>query len=302
MNEDLPSVYLIDSSIYIYRAWHTIEMDIVDAQGECINALSGFTEFLFQLLTEQRPTYLACTFDGKQNKLIRNQLYPQYKANREETPERLKIQFQRCYEFAKALGLACFVQAEYEADDLIGTFAQCLNKQGDIVIVSKDKDLAQFLFKQGDAIYEASSKNWMYHEDIYQKHGVYPDQIADFLALKGDSVDNIPGLPGIGDKTARKLINKWGNIDNIFNNIHHIGKMKFRGAKKAQHTLQEQQQQLLLYRQLTGLIPCNTLPKNVAAIKWQEPDLNKLLEQFKKLGFSVWRQQRWLSLIEQNFS
>ncbi len=301
MNENLPSIYLIDSSIYIYRAWHTIETDIVDPQGECINAVSGYTEFLFQLLTEQRPTHLVCIFDGKQNKLIRNQLYPEYKANREETPELLKIQFQRCYEFAEALGIACFVHPEYEADDLIGTLSRNLSDQGHIVIVSKDKDLAQFLFKQTDAMFEASGNNWMYHEDIYQKHGVYPDQIADFLALKGDSVDNIPGLPGIGDKTARQLINKWGNIENIFNNIHHIGKMKFRGAKKTQQTLQEQQQQLLLYRQLTGLIPCNTLPKKVSALKWQEPDLNKLLDQFRKLGFSPWRQQRWLNLIEESF-
>ena len=301
MNENLPSVYLIDSSIYIYRAWHTVETDIVDSQGECINALSGYSEFLFQLLTEQRPTHLVCTFDGKQNKLIRNQLYPEYKANREETPELLKVQFQRCHEFAEALGITCFVHPEYEADDLIGTFSQTLNNQGHMIIVSKDKDLAQFLIKPTDAMFEASSKSWMYHEDIYQKHGVYPDQIADFLALKGDSVDNIPGLPGIGDKTARQLINKWGNIENIFNNIHHIGKMKFRSAKKVQQTLQDHQQQLLLYRQLTGLIPCKTLPEKVSALKWQEPDLNKLLEQFRKLGFSPWRQQRWLNLIEESF-
>jgi 5'-3' exonuclease len=296
------SLYLIDSSIYIYRSWYSSSPDYLNQQGQSINALVGYTEFLFQLLSEQKPDLIACAFDGTKKKLLRNEIYPAYKANRDETPALLKPQFEMCLNFSQALGLPSFISNEYEADDIIGTLSKKHQAHANIVIVSKDKDLAQFIYKPEDAMYEASSKRWQYEDDIYNKHGVYPNQIADFLALRGDAVDNIPGLPGVGEKTAVSLMTKWGSIDGIKENIDHVANMKFRGAKKIKSVFEDNAELLTICRKLSGLYECPNLPEQPSALTWQEPDLGSLIEQFSLIGFSTFRQQRWLNLIDKTFS
>ncbi len=296
------NLFLVDSSIYIYRAWYTAPPEYVNNKGESINALVGYIEFLYQLLAEQKPDYIACAFDGKQKKLLRNDLYPQYKANREETPALLKAQFPMCLDFAKALGLPSFVNNQYEADDIIGTLSKTHNKNANIVIVTKDKDLAQFIYKSEDCMYEASTKNWQYQDDIYLKHGVYPNQIKDFLALKGDRVDNIPGLPGIGDKSAQSLIAKWGSIEGIKQNLDQVANMKFRGAKKVKAIFEDNEELLSICQTLTGLYECPNLPQKTKDLVWKEPDIGSLISVFNDLGFSQFRQQRWFNLIDKTFS
>ncbi len=246
-------VYLVDASIYIFRAYYSVPDTLTNDAGQLINALHGFAGFLGGFLDEVKPQHLAVVFDESLTTSFRNDIYPEYKANREPPPEELRQQFAFCRTLVQSLGIADFSSQHYEADDLIGTLAEYMRGEGfRIVVLSADKDLAQ-LVNTGDMLWDYSRNRKHTYEKIPDWLGVRPEQVADWLALAGDSVDNIPGIPGIGAKTAATLLQHFPTLDEIFAQIDRVADTGIRGAARIQKLLREHEDAALLARRLTGV-------------------------------------------------
>lgn len=251
----LPRAYLIDSSIYIFRAWYVYDEAITDSQGNPSNAVFGFTDFLYQLIRQKKPEFIACAFDSSQTDSYRKELYPAYKANRDPAPEELKAQFQHCRNFCEALGIAHFGSDRFEADDIIGSLAHRLREQGmAVTIVSADKDLAQLVLGEEDAWWDFARGKVLNHRGVEQHFGVKPAQIADMLALTGDKIDNIPGIPGVGSTTASRILQKYTSVEEVLENIENIAAMKFRGSSRVQALINTHKDILPLNKLLTTIV------------------------------------------------
>jgi len=246
-------VYLVDASIYIFRAYYSVPDTLTNADGEPINALHGFAGFLGGLLDEAKPEHMAVVFDESLTTSFRNEIYPPYKTNRETPPAELKRQFAFCRTLVDALGIAAFSSARFEADDLIGTLAARLRGQDfSVVILSADKDLAQLL-APGDLLWDYSRNRRHDYEKVFDWLGVHAGQVADWLALTGDAVDNIPGIPGIGAKTAAALLAEFGSLDALYSGLDRVAELRMRGAARVQRLLGEHREAALLARELTGI-------------------------------------------------
>lgn len=246
-------LYLVDASLYVFRAWHSMPDEFQDAQGWPTNAVHGFARFLLELLERERPAHIAIAFDEALDSCFRHQLYPAYKANREPAPEALRRQFAHCKALCAALGLGVLADRDYEADDLIGSALHA--SRGDAlrgVIVSADKDLSQLLGEHDEQWDYARNQRWG-AAGVKARHGVHAHQIADYLALCGDAVDNIPGVTGIGAKSAAVLLAHFGSLDTMLQRIDEIPFLRLRGAAQMATRLREQREQALLFRQLTTI-------------------------------------------------
>jgi DNA polymerase I len=248
-----PPLYLVDASLYVFRAWHSMPDEFHDADGWPTNAVHGFARFLLDLLERERPAHIAIAFDEALDSCFRNALYPDYKANREPAPQELKRQFAYCKSLCATLGLVVLAHSEYEADDLIGSALHAARAHGHRgVIVSADKDLSQLL-ADGDEQWDfARGLRWG-AAGVKARHGVEAAQIADYLALCGDAIDNIPGVPGIGAKTAAVLLAHFGTLDALLERIDEVGFLRFRGAAQAAVKLRAHREQALLCRQLATI-------------------------------------------------
>ncbi len=245
--------YLIDASVYVFRAYYSMPDDIVDAEGNPVNALYGFCRFLGDFCEQVNPEHVAVAFDESLTTSFRTEIYPEYKANREPAPEELKRQFVQCRRYACALGLMDCADPLYEADDLIGTLVEHGRRRGrPSTIVSRDKDLAQLL-KKDDVFWDFAGKGKLGYERIPEVFGVWPEQIADFLALAGDAVDNIKGVPGVGKKTAEALLKHFGDLDSIYDNLDNVHEVNVRGAKTLGAKLEAHREDAMLARRLTGI-------------------------------------------------
>jgi 5'-3' exonuclease len=245
--------YLIDASVYVFRAYYSIPDDMVDDAGNPINALYGFCRFIGDFMEQVTPEFVAVAFDESLSSSFRTEIYPEYKANRDPAPEDLKRQFQQCRRFVRALGVMEIASPRYEADDLIGTLVEHGRQQGrPSTIVSRDKDLTQLL-RGDDVFWDFAGKGKLGYEEIEGSFGVRPEQIADFLALAGDAVDNIKGVPGVGKKTAEKLLQHFGTLDDIYGNLHRVHEVNVRGAKTLAAKLDTHRAAALLARRLTGI-------------------------------------------------
>lgn len=284
--------YLVDASIYVFRAWFSMPDSMTDASGWPVNAVYGYTSFLCQLIEQQRPEYMAIAFDESLTSCFRNEIYPDYKANREPAPEELKRQFALCRKVSELMGISCYSDKRYEADDLIGTLAHKMRRQKfKSVIVSGDKDLAQLL-QRGDQLFDFAKNNRYGHSHIREKFGVKPAQMVDLLALAGDAVDNIPGVPGIGKKTAVALLEKFSSLEKLYNNLHRIDSLELRGSKRIRSLLEEHEQQALLSQKL-ATIHCNAPVKaGVRLLRRQTPDYKALQRLFNRLNFGERIRQR----------
>ena len=186
MADNKRCVYLIDASIYIFRAYYSVPDTLTNTEGQLINALHGFAGFIAEFLEQAKPEHVAVAFDESLTTSFRNEIYPQYKANRESPPEELKLQFGFCRSLVQTLGLADYSSEYYEADDLIGTLAHRLREQGfSVVILSADKDLAQLL-QAGDMVWDFARHRKHRYEDVRDWLGVDAGQVADWLALAGE--------------------------------------------------------------------------------------------------------------------
>ncbi len=248
-----PTLHLVDASLYVFRAWHSMPDEFHDADGWPTNAVHGFARFLLELLERERPGHIVVAFDEALDSCFRNALYPAYKANRDPAPAELKRQFAYCKALCDALGLVVLSHSDYEADDLIGSalhLARALGHRG--VIVSADKDLSQLLGDHDEQWDFARGLRWGM-AGVKARHGVEARQIADYLALCGDAVDNIPGVPGIGAKTAAILLAHFDSLDALLERIDEIAYLRFRGAAQAGARLRLHREQALLCRQLSTI-------------------------------------------------
>jgi 5'-3' exonuclease len=280
-----PTLHLIDASLYVFRAWHSMPPEFHDHAGAPINAVHGFTRFLCEFLERTRPTHVLVAFDESLTSSFRNGIYPHYKANRELPPQELLVQFDYCRRISAALGLRVLADLQYEADDLIGSAVTVARKQGfRAVIVSADKDFGQLI--------DGDDEQWDFSKDqrwdafgVKQRLGVRPDQVADFLALTGDSVDNIPGVPGIGAKTAATLLAHFDTLDALLARIEEVPYLRFRGAGQAYARIKANREQALLWRTLTGIALDAPVPADTAQLAWPAPPdaaaLDQLMEQLR---------------------
>lgn len=292
----LPRAYLIDSSIYIFRAWHVYDDSITDSLGNPSNAVFGFCDFLYQLFRQKQPQFIACAFDASQTESYRKELYPDYKANRDPAPEELKMQFAHCRNFCRAIGIAEFASERYEADDIIGSLAHKLRAQGmAVTIVSADKDLAQLVIGEEDAWWDFARGKVLNHRGVEKQFGVRPHQIADMLALTGDKIDNIPGIPGVGYTTASRILQKYASIEEILENIEHIAGMKFRGATRIRALVDAHKDILPLNKLLTTVVTDMDFEEE-PDLSWKGIDAEAFTEISELLAISDALRQRWLAL------
>jgi 5'-3' exonuclease len=245
--------YLIDASVYVFRAYYSMPDDMVDDSGNPVNALYGFCRFIGDFMENVTPEYVAVLFDESLSKSFRTEIYPQYKANRDPAPPELKRQFEQCRRYVRALGVMEHASPKYEADDLIGTLVEHGRRNGrSSTIVTRDKDLTQLL-KQEDVFWDFAGKGKLRYDEIPDSFGVWPEQIADFLALAGDAVDNIKGVPGVGKKTATVLLQHFGSLDAIYDNLDRVHEVNVRGAKTLGTKLETHRDDAMLARRLTGI-------------------------------------------------
>ena len=248
--------------MYVFRAWHSIPDDLHDADGWPVNAVHGFLRFMLELLERQRPRHIVIAFDASLESSFRNVLYPPYKANRAPAPEELKRQFAHCEALCRALGLSVLIDSQYEADDLIGAALQKLRAQGRRgVIVSADKDLSQLLRDDDEQWDYARNHRWR-ADGVKARYGVHAHQIADYLGLTGDAVDNIPGVPGIGAKTAATLLGHFGSLDRLLERHAEVALLRLRGAASHSQRLREHREIALLCRQLATIALDAPLPED----------------------------------------
>jgi 5'-3' exonuclease len=279
--------YLIDASVYVFRAYYSMPDDMVDDAGNPINALYGFCRFIGDFMEQVTPEYVAVLFDESLSKSFRTEIYPEYKANRDPAPPELKRQFGQCRRFVRALGLMEHASPRYEADDLIGTLVEHGRRQGrPSTIVTRDKDLTQLLSKD-DVFWDFAGKGKLGYEQIPGSFGVWPEQIADFLALAGDAVDNIKGVPGVGKKTAEGLLKHFGSLDKIYCNLDRVHEVNVRGAKTLGAKLETHRDDAMLARRLTG-IACDAPIEGVEkAMQPSAPKLGEINALFDEAGIGT---------------
>jgi 5'-3' exonuclease len=249
-----PTAFLIDSSVFVFRSYYSMSTDLVDKNGHANHAVYGFARFLCRFIKQTQPKFIAAAFDEALTTSFRNEIYPAYKANRDPAPADLKLQFKHCQKLASLLGIAILADNSYEADDLIGTLHHTYANRGhNICVVSADKDLAQ-LVRPTDWWWDYGKSKPLGFRALTEKFGVRPDQVCDFLALAGDQVDNIPGVKGIGTKTAQILLNHFDDLDSILNRYNEIEFLSFRGAKSCQKKIKNHQEDARLSRILSKIV------------------------------------------------
>jgi len=283
MSKQPERVYLIDGSSYIYRAYFAIR-HLSNSKGESTNAIYGFTKMLLTLLREEQPDRVAVIFDAK-GPTFRKKLYPDYKANRSAMPEDLVPQIPLIKDVVRAFNLPALELSGYEADDIIATLAKRYAEQGlDITVVTGDKDLMQIVGERVRLL-DTMKKKISGRDEVIERFGVPPEQVLEILGLAGDSSDNIPGVPGIGEKTASSLIQEFGTIENLLANIDRVK------GKKRQENLREFADQARLSRQLADLIYDLEIDVALDDLLLVEPDRETLEVLFKKLEFSKLAQE-----------
>ncbi|NJA05954.1 DNA polymerase I [Methylococcaceae bacterium WWC4] len=270
---------LVDGSSFLFRAFHAVP-PLTNAQGEPTNAIYGVSNMLRKLINDYNTPYFAVVFDAP-GKTFRHEMYEQYKAHRPPMPDDLRVQIQPLHELIRALGLPLIIEHGVEADDVLGCLAQSAARQGfQVVISTGDKDMAQLVNDQ--IILENSMTNTrMDIVGVIDKFGVKPEQIIDYLALMGDAVDNIPGVPKVGPKTAAKWLQEYGTLDNL---IAHASDIK----GKIGDNLRDALGQLPLSRELTTIKCDVALHYTLDDLKRKEPNIPALKNQLGQLGFSSW--------------
>ncbi len=269
-------LYLIDSSVYIFRAWFSLDDRLRDEDGQPANAVFGFGNVLLDFLSSNRPRHVMAAFDESLTTCFRNEFYPQYKANRPPAPEDLKRQIGICQRLACGLGLLTLASDRYEADDLIGTVATRFRADGYAMrFITTDKDYAQLL-EPGDRLWDIGGRRNLDCDGVIREFGVRADQVADLLALAGDSVDNIPGVPGIGAKTAAVLLRHLGGLDGIYERLEQVPTLPLRGARRVHRLLAEHRDLAEVSLRLATIHREAPLDLALDALRLGEPDARLL--------------------------
>ncbi len=272
------TVFIIDGSAFIYRAFHAVA-PLTNSEGFQTNAVFGFVNILRRLINERKPHYVAVAFDTR-GPVFRHDLYKPYKANRPPMPEELAPQIPFIKQLVKAMGIVSFEKQELEADDIIGSVARVLSAQDhQVVIVSGDKDLLQ-LVDERVSMWDPMNDRVMDRQGVFNKYQVYPEQLLDCFALMGDSSDNVPGVPGVGPKSAAKLITQFGSLESLYDEIDTLKKSKMK------ERLIENRQSAFLSRDLIRLKADPDIPVQLDGYKLGQPDEAALKQIYAELGFS----------------
>jgi DNA polymerase I len=278
-------IYLIDASVYVFRAYYSMPPDMTDSDGHPAHATFGFARFLGDLIERVQPRYMAVAFDESLTTSFRNRIYPAYKANREPAPADLKLQFERCREFCRHAGIPAFAHAEYEADDIVGTLAKRCRSYGlPATFVTRDKDYAQ-LIGASDVYWDYADNAQYRHHEIEGRFGVAPERFADFLALMGDSVDNIKGVPGVGSVTAAALMKEFASLEELYDNLDRVAEVPVRGASKLAARLTLHREAAFLARRLTEIACDMPLEIERANLVRCAPDIPALTSFFDRHNF-----------------
>ncbi|MDP3802725.1 DNA polymerase I [Brevundimonas sp.] len=284
LTQDGPALrlWMIDASAYIFRAYHALPPLTRKSDGLPVGAIQGYCNMLWKLLQDMKgsdgPTHLVAVFDHSE-KTFRNEMYDLYKANRSAPPEDLIPQFPLVREATAAFGVACLELPGYEADDLIATYAcKARDAGGEAVIVSSDKDLMQ-LIGGGVVMWDPMKDRRLAEDAVMEKFGVLPEKMVDLQALIGDSVDNVPGAPGIGPKTAAQLLDEYGDLDTL---LERAGEIK---QPKRRETLQNFRDQILLSRELVRLTCDAPAPEPIDDFVVRHPDPEILGEFLDRMEF-----------------
>jgi DNA polymerase-1 len=277
MNKSAP-IYLVDGSAYIYRAYHAIT-PLTNSSGLPTHAVYGFTNILLRVIREKEASHLAVAFDLR-GPTFRHELYRDYKANRPAMPDDLACQLPYVRQVVEAYNITCLEKEGFEADDLIASAARKLRHQGnEVVLVSGDKDLLQ-LVGEGITFWDPMNNKEVDRAGVLAKYGVQVEHLLDYFALVGDSSDNIPGVAGVGPKTAAKLIGTFGSLDHLYASLDRVEQ------KKLAEKLAANKEMALLSRDLIRLREDLEVPDQAGAYRLPDPDNARLQELFTFLGFS----------------
>jgi len=276
------TIYLIDGSAYIYRGFHALPM-LSNSKGLPTNAILGFTQILIRLIKEKKPDFLAMFFDSR-GPSFRHDIFPEYKANRPAMPDELSVQIPYIKQITEGFKIKAYEKQGFEADDLIGTAAVEAERQGyQVILVSGDKDFMQ-LVSDNILIFDPIKEAMIGRNEVKERTGVFPEKIIDVMALTGDASDNVPGVPGIGKKTAPTLIEEFGSLDGLYENLDRIS------AKKQKENLAQNKDLAFLSRRLVTIDTDAAMDFQIDDCKAIEPDGAILNELFTELGFKKFQQ------------
>ncbi|WP_406895116.1 DNA polymerase I [Serratia marcescens] len=282
---------LVDGSSYLYRAYHAFP-PLTNSAGEPTGAMYGVLNMLRSLLLQYQPSHVAVVFDAK-GKTFRDDLFAEYKSHRPPMPDDLRAQIEPLHSMVKAMGLPLLVTPGVEADDVIGTLALEAEKAGHAVLISTgDKDMAQ-LVTPNVTLINTMNNTILGPQEVCDKYGIPPELIIDFLALMGDSSDNIPGVPGVGAKTAQALLQGIGGLDALYGNLENIATLSFRGAKTMAAKLEQNKEVAYLSYKLATIKTDVELDLTCADLTVSAPDVDTLQQLFKQYEF-----KRWLTDVE----
>ncbi len=277
---------LVDGSSYLYRAYHAFP-PLTNSAGEPTGAMYGVLNMLRSLIMQYKPSHVAVVFDAK-GKTFRDELFAEYKSHRPPMPDDLRAQIEPLHKMVKAMGLPILVVPGVEADDVIGTLALQADQEGRSVLISTgDKDMAQ-LVTPNITLINTMTNTILGPEEVTEKYGVPPELIIDFLALMGDSSDNIPGVPGVGEKTALGLLQGIGGLDNIYSRLDEIATLSFRGAKTLGGKMELHKEVAYLSYQLATIKTDVELDRVCIDLAVVPPDVDELLALFNHYEFKRW--------------
>lgn len=285
------TIHLIDASPYLFRAFFAVPKTILDRDGNAANAVYGFTSFLLKYISDEKPTHIAVAFDRNFNGSFRNDEYPDYKAQRDPSPPELDAQVDPCVEIVEAMGISAFIDERYEADDLIATaIHQTRAKGAHYVIVTSDKDLTQLVNER--TIVVEPGRGWRFDAAaVEEKFGVRPDQITDYLGLAGDSVDNIPGVRGIGPKTAADLLRRFGTLEAIYENIPALRTSGRRSDVTLAAKLEQHAELAGLSKRLATVSSEAPIEVTVESMRYRGADDARVDAAFARFGFGSLREK-----------
>lgn len=297
---------LLDASIYIFRYYFSLPDRWFSEEGFPTAAVHGYTSFLLSFLQRERPQIMAACFDESLGSCFRNEIYPGYKSSRALPDEALAFQLQACREITEILGVASFSSSVYEADDLLGTLMARLKQEAgaensSIAILTRDKDLGQLIRRNQDFLWDyvnPEKQLRVHREDIQEKFGVLPEQLVDYLALVGDAVDDIPGIDGIGAKTATALL-QWGkSIEGVFEQLDQVAELPIRGARSLADKLIDQTEQIAISRSLAEIIVDAELDWPDKGLVREIPDADAFENFCERMGFGNPMRKKFSALME----
>jgi DNA polymerase-1 len=276
------AVYVIDAMNYIFRAYHALPDNITSPNGMLTNAVLGYLRTLLRIIKERKPEYMAAAFEKSAS--FRTSIFAEYKATRKQTPDDLEAQFDYCRKITEAIGVACVEVDDYEADDVIGTIATRMSALGHpVVVVTGDKDMSQ-LVTDDVKVYDIAKEHWLDEAAVREKFGVAPGQIPDLLALHGDHVDNIPGVTGVGEKTAREILSVCQSVEEL-TDAGLADRFRFRGRDEILRRIRENMETVRISRKLATI--CCEAPIQVSPeiLRYRRGDRRTLDPLCQELGF-----------------